>query len=315
MQVDIDAADTSGDSELELTYTGVFVHSKEHIIVPAVVDVYAADRKDHALVQHWIADDWVQHLVDESICGVCALGSNPTSVFNVGVGGHVVVARIPGGEVDEEVDTSARGPNYSELLRCVKLVDGLVHVAGMARQVYRRDSGGAWSAIDSGVYQPRGTRDRATGFLDLDGFGLADIYAVGYKGEIWFYDGAKWTRLASPTNVALTQVLAASSGDVYVAGLAGTFLRGRGNRWMQVAQGQIEDDLWGLAEFQGRVYVAGKRGIYWIDGDDLVQVDLGLGDGVTTSYLHAADGVLVSVGEKDIVRTDDGVHWLSMPKP
>lgn len=315
MQPDHDAGDTSEEPDLELTYTGVFVHSKAHIIVPAVVDAYAQDRRDHALVQHWMGDDWVQHLVDESLCGVVALGSKPTNVLNVGVGGHVVVARIPGGEAEEDVDTSARGPSYSKVLRCVKLVEGVPHVAGMARQVYRRGAGGAWSAMDSGVHQRRVPRQKATGFLDLDGSGLADIYAVGYKGEIWSFDGDSWTQHASPTNVALTQVLAASSGDVVAAGLAGTVIRGRGDRWRPVAEGQVEEDFWGLAEFRGRIYLASKRGLYRLDGDALTQVELGLGDEVTTSALHAADGILMSVGEKDIVRTHDGVRWEAMPRP
>jgi hypothetical protein len=54
------------DESLELTYTGVFVRSRDHIIVPAVVDAYAEDQRDHALVQHWRRDDWVQQLIDES---------------------------------------------------------------------------------------------------------------------------------------------------------------------------------------------------------------------------------------------------------
>jgi hypothetical protein len=302
---------------LELTYIGVFVLSRNHIVVPAIVDKYADDRRDHALVQHWLVDDWVQHLVDGSICSVCALGSNPAEVFNIGVGGHVVVARIPGGESHEDIDTSPRGPNYSEMLRCAKVISGVVHVAGMARQVYRRDARGAWSAIDAGVYLPRGARKKATGFLDLDGFGLSDIYAAGYKGEIWSYDGAVWLQRPSPTNVALNKVLVSSAGNVFIAGLAGTLLRGRADKWTLIAEGQTSEDFWGLAEFKGSVYVATNYAVYKVVGDDLVVLNLGQqgDDDVSTSYLHAGDGILMSVGDKDILRTDDGVHWVAMPKP
>ena len=312
-----DADSTTDEAALELTYTGVFVVSRNHIVVPAIIDEYADDRRDHALVQHWLVDDWVQHLVDESICGVCAQGSNPAEVLNIGIGGHVVVARIPGGEAYEDVDVSPRGPNHSEMLRCVKLIGGFAHVAGMARQVYRRNAHGVWSNIDAGVYQPRGTRRKASGFLDIDGFDLSEIYAVGYKGEIWSYDGSTWVERESPTNVALSQILASSSGDVFVAGLAGTLLRGRANRWILIAQGQCSDDFWGLAEFNGSVYVATSEGVYRVADDDLVPLNLGQdgGEDVSTSYLHAGDGILVSVGDKDILRTDDGVRWTSMPKP
>lgn len=303
------------DKPLELTYTGVFVRARDHIIVPAVVDTYAEERRDHALVQHWRRDDWVQQLIDESLCGVCAAGTNPVEIFNVGVGGHVVLFRLPGGVAEEDVDLSPRGPNYSETLRCARLVAGVLHVAGTARQVYRRNPDGAWTAIDAGVYQPRGSRGRSTGFLDIDGFGPSELYAAGYKGELWSFDGGTWVQLDSPTKATLTKVHASSASEVYVAGLAGTLICGRGDRWTLLAEGQVSDDLWGLAEFNGSIYVASNRAVYRVENRTLVEVDFGQDHPVTTAYLHAADGILVSVGPKDILRTEDGVHWSAMPKP
>jgi hypothetical protein len=306
----------SDNNPLELTYTGVFVRSRDHVIIPAIVDSFADDRRDHALVQHRLGEEWVQHLVENSICGVCATGADVAEVFNVGVDGRVVVARIPGGEANEVVDSSMRGPNFSETLRCVRLIGGQVHVAGMARQCYRRNSQGSWSAIDLGTYLPRGQRTEAVGFLDLDGFELSEVYAAGYKGEIWSMDGNAWKQEASPTNVALTKVLAsASQGHVFVAGLAGTLIRGRKGRWDVIAAGQVADDFWGLEEFNGKLFLATNQGLYVLNGDALAPVNLGTDEAVSTSYLHSADGILYSVGPKDVLMTENGLDWVVVPKP
>jgi hypothetical protein len=303
------------DELLALTYTGVFVISRDHVVVPAIADAFADDRRDHALVQHWLGDEWVQQLIETSICGVCARQGDVTEVFNVGVDGNVVVARLPGGPVSEAVDTSPRGPNYSETLRCVRLIGGDVYVAGMARQCYRRTGNGVWRAMDAGTYVPRGQRTEAVGFLDLDGSDSGNIYAVGYKGEIWHFDGTTWHQEDSPTGVALTKVLVAQDGYVYVAGLAGTILLGRHGQWDLLCKGESSEDFWGLAEYRGDIYLASNQGVHVIRDGHLNNVDMGIQTEISTAYLHASDGVLYSVGPKDVVMTEDGHAWHVMPKP
>lgn len=199
---------------------------------------------------------------------------------------------------------------------CLPVPSGPLRRAGMARQeVYRRNPGGTWTAIDTGVYQPRGSRDKATAFLDMDGFGPSELYAAGYKGELWSFDGGTWVQRDSPTNVALTKVHASNAAEVYVVGLAGTLMCGRADRWALLAEGQVSDDFWGLTEFNGSVYVASNRAVYRVEDGTLVEFNFGQDHPVTTSHLHAADGILVSVGPKDILRTEDGVLWSAMPKP
>jgi hypothetical protein len=311
------AEDVPNDAQepLELTHTGVFVHRRDHVIVPTIVDAFAEDKRDHALVYHWLDGDWSQHLIEDSVCGVAALGEEPVEVFNVGVNGNVVVARIPGGPATEQIDPSPRGPNYSETLRCVRIIGGEVYVAGMARQVYRRDASGRWSAIDAGVYVPRGQRQSAVGFLDLDRGGDGLLYAAGYKGEIWVRDAGGWRQENSPTSVALTRVLAVADGDVIIAGLAGVLLKGRAGRWQVLAEGETDADFWGLAELHDVVYVASSSRLFVLAGASLQAVDFGLARPISTSYLHSADGVMWSVGPKDIVRTEDGVDWEVVPNP
>ncbi|HXF46509.1 MAG TPA: hypothetical protein VNK91_10365 [Burkholderiaceae bacterium] len=310
-----DPNDHSVDEALALTHTGVFIHRRDHVIVPTIVDAYADDKRHHALVYHWLDGDWSQHLVEDSICGVVATGDSPVEVLNVGVNGTVVVAKIPGGESTESVDPTARGPNYSETLRCVRKIGPSIYVAGMARQVYRRDGLGRWVAVDAGTYLARGQRHQAVGFLDIDGDSDGRLYAVGYKGEIWIREADAWTQEPSPTSVALTKVLGTSSGDVVICGLAGVILRGTKGRWQVLAEDATREDFWGLAEYLGEIYLATDRRLFKLVGNTLQPVDFGSPRPLSTSYLHSADGVLWSVGPKDIVFTDNGTDWHLVPNP
>lgn len=302
------------EEQLELTYIGVFVRNRNHVIVPTIVDKFSEDRRDHALVYHWLNQEWVQHLIENSICGVSALSEPSTKVFNVGVDGKVVVASIPG-KSEEIVDSSERGPNYSETLRCVRKIGSHIYVAGMARQVYRRESDGLWVKWDDGVYVPRGKREVATGFLDISGSSDELLYAVGYKGEIWHYDKKKWAQEDSPTNIALTQVCFVNPSEIYVAGLSGVVFRGSRGAWRKIDQDVTESDFWGITELNGCVYFSNYDGVFVLKNDTLVHVDLGFDRKLTTAYLHASDGVMWSVGQKDLAYSFDGTKWFEAEKP
>lgn len=301
--------------ELELTHTGLWVVKRDHVIVPAIVDSFADEKRRHALVFHWLGEDFAQQTLDDFVCGVCGIAGKPVQAFSVGVNGNVYVALVPGEKYVEKVDESERGPNYSETLRCTRVIAGKVYAAGMARQVYRREKRNTWVAMDDGVYVPRGKRKIAVGFLDIDGFGPESIYAVGYKGEIWHYTG-KWKQEDSPTNVALTRAIPLESGELVVVGLAGTILRGVAGKWRQIEHDTTEDDFWGGMEFKGKVYLATSDGLFTLTGDQLKPVKLtGVKGSKTTMFLHAGDGVIWSVGAKDIFRSEDGVRWERVPSP
>jgi hypothetical protein len=300
--------------ELELTHTGLWVVRADHVIVPAIVDSFADEKRRHALVFHWLGDDWAQQTLDDFVCNVCGIDGKPVQAVSVGVNGNGYVALVPGEKFVETVDTSERGPNYSETLRCTRVIAGKVYAAGMARQVYRREKRGSWTAIDDGVYVPRGKRKAGVGFLDIDGLSPKSIYAVGYKGEIWHYDG-QWHQEDSPTNIALTRAVPLESGEMVVVGLGGTILRGRTGSWRQVEQDTTEDDFWGGMEFKGKLYLSTSDGIFTLAGDKLKSVKIGGRGSKTTMFLHAADGVLWSVGAKDIFRSNDGATWERVPSP
>ena len=87
------------------------------------------------------------------------------------------------------------------LMREIRAVAGRhAYAVGTGRQVYRRKAPGEWKCIDAwSQVDSKELLDYS--FESIDGFSDNEIYAVGWEGEIWSYDGKKWTRLGSPTNL------------------------------------------------------------------------------------------------------------------
>lgn len=293
----------------ESTYTGVLIHNKNHVYISCVSDALADQEIDHAAILRWMDGRWAHRTTDMSICGMSVVDGSKLSLLNVGVNGKVVEFTFPGENV-EFVDRSDDGPSELVPLKSVRVVGSHVYIAGMARRVYRRESPGHWVASDYGVYLPRSERDRGVGFHAIDGFTEDAMYAVGHGGEIWRFDGQVWEEQSSPTKSVLTCVKCAEGTTVYAAGLAGAVLRSvDGVAWEIIDHGATEDDFWGMTLFQNRLYLANNSGVFLLDEDDLVPVDMKLSRVLTTAYLDSRDGVMWSVGKKDMAYTKDGVLW------
>ncbi|MBF8797070.1 type IV secretion system immunity protein Tsi7 [Pseudomonas aeruginosa] len=192
-------------------------------------------------------------------------------------------------------------------MRGVASIDGVAYACGMDRQVYRRFDENDWRAIDSGARPPAGS-EAVVGFEAIGGFGAREIYAVGWDGEIWQYDGKRWQPRESPTNLILTAICCAEDGSVYACGQAGTLLRGRNDHWEIIAQDDVDEDLWSLAWFDGALYVSSATAVYTLVGGHLKEVDFGDEQPQRCFHLSAADGVLWSIAAKDIF-SFDGQQW------
>jgi hypothetical protein len=189
-------------------------------------------------------------------------------------------------------------------LRVVRAIDGVAYAAGMDRQVWRRDGANLWTCIDA-TMRP-GPREDVVGFEGIDGFSSKDIYAGGWNGEIRHWDGKKWKEVDSPTNAILTNLVCGDAA-VYAIGRLGLVVRGRGSRWKILKQ-DVDEDLWGAAWFKGKLWVASLTQLYTLEKDELVPVEFKDGQPETCKHLSAADGILWSIGRKDLFEYN-GKKW------
>ena len=215
-----------------------------------------------------------------------------------------------GGAVKEEgpiagcgVDPRRRGP-----LREIRgIANGRAYAVGTCRQAYVRDGEDQWRCIDESA-QVGDTPITDTSFESVDGFSEQEIYMVGWEGEIWKYDGSVFTQQNSPTELALYKVRCAPDGFAYACGQLGTLLRGRNDQWEAIEHDSTEEDLWGMEIFDGQLYVSSTSFVYRLEEGKLLPVDFG-DEAVRTCYhLSAADGIMWSIGAKDVMEFD-GSNW------
>ena len=219
---------------------------------------------------------------------------------------HIVSAA---GHTIEVIDTASDGPsNLQWILGAVEIL-GDVYAYGMSRQVYRRSGPARWERIDQNMR----TNDVA-GIRSVAGHSNRELYGVGFKGEIWVYDGLQWIEVATPTNVKLEAVVCAPDGTVYACGGAGVLLKGRGESWTQIPQNTVRDTVWSATWFKGALYLATTTGLFYLKDNDLVLVP-GLPSGASTfGYLSGADGAMWSVGHSDLIEFE-GTQWHRIEPP
>jgi hypothetical protein len=202
------------------------------------------------------------------------------------------------------------GPNRYGYLCGLRAIGSSIYVAGMRRQVYRRINSGKWVSIHEMVISKPENYLDVRGFEAIDGISEDEIYAVGYKGEIWRYHKEEWQKIDSPTNLRIECIRVTSSGIVYACGQKGMLLRGHDDTWVVIRQEETEDDFWGLEWFRNRLYVATNKELFILNNhDELTPINSKLPGRRTYSQLHAGQGVLWSIGAKHLAWTEDGEIW------
>ncbi len=190
----------------------------------------------------------------------------------------------------------------------VRAIDGFAYAVGTRRAAYRRTAQGVWDCIDADCYD---ARNFGVAFQSIHGFSAKEIYAVGRRGEIWEYNGKRWTARESGTNVTLHKVLCAEDGFVYAAGKKGTILKGRHDSWSPVPDIPRGYEFWGLQDYGGRIFLTANAAAMFelVKSRTLKAVNFGECDPPTTAYhLTLGAGSLYSFGAKDI-RKLTGTTW------
>jgi hypothetical protein len=297
-----------------LLFTKGFVLRRNELYINSVSSKLESDDVYHSFMLRCLDGAWANWYIEDRIVSHYATKTaQGSTVISMGIDGRIQISDHRGFRW-EVVDGSDEGPSNLRHLTCMRIIDQLIYVAGMARQVYRRPlSGGSWERMDQGVLVRKDSKEIA-GFKSIDGFARNDIYAAGFYGQIWHYNGATWEMNESPTNVLLACVKCVAPDLVYICGSGGVVLRGHNQSWDLVTNEETTDTFWSAEAYLGEMYLATNQGtIYQIKDSEIVPVETELGE-ITTNWLHANDGVLLSTGSKDLI-TFDGSAWRKIPHP
>jgi len=229
------------------------------------------------------------------------------SMIFVGDNGHCLTVTPAGQTIDEFVSPGTDSPKNTGHLRSATVIGGRVIAVGMQRQVYVRDERGQWSELRAGL--PRYGEGGTAGFEAVAAVAADEVYAAGWDGEIWRFDGNAWHRMDSPTNRIITALCVdRATGTVHGCGRSGLLLSGRGDAWDVHPDLRCPDDLWSLAVQGKQLFAAGLNRLYCVEDNAISLVDFGALDATTFGGLVQNKGQLWSIGEKDVVAYD-GSTW------
>ena len=238
----------------------------------------------------------------------CTVVYKPDERFvAIGPFGRVLV--IGGGNVNEEVPINDKGisPKKRGTLRAVRGIGGKAYAVGTMRQVYKRENIDTWHCIDSSAQNYIDIEKTDTCFESIDGFNEKEIYAVGWEGEIGWYNGETWKIIDSSTNTTLTNVRCAANGKCYASGKSGIILEGRYGDWKILKQELTKDNFWGMEWFNNTLYLSTNKALYLLENNNLKEVAFPNQKGSTFNHLSAKDGILWSIGAKDIFEFDGSI--------
>jgi len=262
-----------------------------------------AEEIPHAITFRWQAGAFYQGSAKFGAFSICIIDDPEYGVVHVsGPGIYSVETRkgMTTGNIFNDSQPKPKEPRYGDIT-AVAEIQQKAYAVGLEGMVYRLDALKRWTRMDDGLPQ-------SFDIQAIHGFSASDIYAAGRRGELWHYSGRKWTKRDLPTNVTLTTVKCAGDGKVYIGGHEGILIRGRTDAWETIEHEGTEDDIWDLEWFKGSLYVSTMTSVYRLNGDALEEVDFGKNAPKTCYHLSAAEGVLWSIGEKDVM-SFDGADW------
>ncbi len=177
----------------------------------------------------------------------------------------------------------------SPLITNVKTINKKAYAISIHRQVYRRDDIDTWPNISKQISDDvlsNGEVVEKGGFNDIDGFAENDLYAVGYDGDCWHFNGNSWRKIQLPVNIWLKTVCCAEDGFVYIGGMFETILKGKGDDWEIISSKDSENLILKIVSFQGEVYLSTLYGLFRLNGDNPEEIDF---DGLPVSEFGYLD--------------------------
>ncbi|MFZ1987193.1 MAG: hypothetical protein WAU91_22475 [Desulfatitalea sp.] len=257
-----------------------------------------ASRTEHSILYLWDNGQLKDPVtLNWTVAALCYPDWPETEFVAIGKTGRLLDIRRNGATRELDPNTQ-QGLIIRAVLRNCRVIGGYVYAVGAGHQMIRIASD--FSVHDFSVpSEQRASIGETVGFEAVDGFTPEEIYAVGWEGEIWKYNGRYWNIIDSPTNLIHTGIKCAPDGTVYIVGQQGGLLHGRGESWQPVESG-TRDDLWDVCWFKDRPYVCSITHLFAMQNGTLAKVPLPPHNPTSFFRLDAIEKALLSVGADDI---------------
>lgn len=273
------------------------------------VDELYEEREDHSILAIVHGEAVTGFAVDENCCGLCPWLKSESDTVYLGENGGVWISEAM---QFRQLATELNGHELPGPLRSISNDGaGQLLAVGAALQAHASTDGRNWSR--SAVPVTVSASELAShGFESVSSFPGYESYAVGWRGDLYVYDG-QWSRVDLPTNLDLYAVTCAHDGNAYICGDEGLVFKGRANRWILIENSITDEKLWGVGQLGERTFVASDRLLYEIKDDELVQAVYAEDDHppTFTNTLSVGNGVIWSIGKKQLFQFD-GKSWVEL---
>ncbi len=171
-------------------------------------------------------------------------GSGPQDLYAVGSNGAMLQRGADG--------WSALDSGTGVALQAISGAAGMAVATGWHGVIVRRpDAQAAWSPDSTGFTES---------LNDLWLAGPNEVFACGYGGRVFHYDGQQWQEQPTPTGATLLGLGGCGPDEVYAVGTGGVILRYDGDSWTaeESNSGRFIEDVW--CSPGGRVWAVGHYG-------------------------------------------------------
>lgn len=287
-------------------FDGVILEQNSFLFI-GVEDARAEEPNSHGIIWKYKEGQWHSAEINETLVSCTLTDVDDYYFISIAETGKEFLIGDSGIE-QNIIASGTHSPVSNGPLTNVNCIGGSeVFAVGTARQVYKKVGIRKWVRLDQ-TCKPEEPIDRArVAFLSVDGFSSEDVYAVGWDGQIWHFDGTVWGQIDSPTNLMLFSVYCCSNGDVYACGQHGTILKGQNSTWSTIEHDKTLESLRDIVEFDGKLFLCSNEVLYTLQNDELKIEDSSV---QFRSYgkLKVKKNILLSIGLKNAA-IFDGSTW------
>lgn len=257
------------------------------------------NRIEHSLIYVWENAKLSEPItLNWTVTTICHPKWEHADFIAIGRYGHILRI-LADNSFEELTNISLYTSSPTCLLRDAKVIGNSIYIVGSSHRMFRLDADLSLHDISVPSAQ-RQAVGNTTGFEAVDGFSKNEIYAVGWDGEIWLYDGKNWENLYSPTNLINTGVVCSPHGEVYIVGQMGTIIRGRKDRW-SILKTDLNIDLWAVRVYQDKIHMCSMHNLFRLEDEQVVPLALEPAKPQTFAKLDSIGHAMLSVGMDDVV--------------